>query len=247
MAVTPDPVPVTSEAEWLDALARVRRGPLDVAECSRVVIVAAHPDDETLALGGFLQQLSARAVRLAIVVATDGEAAFPALSAAERARLADTRRRELHAALRAHGLGTAPVTWLALPDSRLGEHEQRLTRALRPLLAGADASVVPWPGDPHPDHRAAGRAASAAAPWGGRVWSYPVWMWHWMRPDAAVIPWRRAAVQRLSGEQRARKSAGLAEFVSQTGPGPAGNGPVLPPRVLAHFERDVEVLFEERR
>ncbi|NYH77546.1 LmbE family N-acetylglucosaminyl deacetylase [Actinopolyspora biskrensis] len=245
--MSPDPVPVTSEAEWLDALARSRLGPPDTAEWFRGVIVAAHPDDETLAVGGFLQELSARAVRLRIVVATDGEAAFPGLAAAERARLADTRREELHAALRAHGLGSVPVTWLAFPDSRLVEHERSLARALRPLLAGADASVVPWPVDPHPDHRAAGRAASAAAPEGGRVWSYPVWMWHWMRPDSAVIPWRSAVVQRLTGEQRARKSAGLAEFVSQTGPDPAGNGPVLPPRVLAHFERDVEVLFEERR
>lgn len=243
--MSPDPVPTTSEPEWLETLARLRLRSPDTATWSRVAVVAAHPDDETLAVGGFLQALYAQAVELRIIVATDGEAAFPMLDAAARARLARTRREELRAALHAHGLGRVPVTWLAFPDSGLAEHERELASGLRPLLAGADASVVPWPLDPHPDHQAAGRAASAAAPRDGRVLSYPIWMWHWKRPDDAMIPWQRATAQPITREQRARKSAGLAEFTSQISSAPDGQGPILPPQMLTHFERDVEVLFEE--
>ncbi len=243
--MSPDPSPVASESEWLETLARCEARPPDTATWSRAAVIAAHPDDECLALGGFLQTLRAHGVEVRIVVATDGEAAFPGLDAAARMRLARERRRELHAAVLAHGLGRVPVTWLGLPDSGLVEAERELVSSLRPLLAAVDASVAPWPLDPHPDHRAVGRATAAATPRSARFWSYPVWMWHWMRPDEAEIPWQRAAVQRLSPEQRARKSAGLAEFTSQISPSPGGGDPILPPQVLAHFDRDVEVLFEE--
>ncbi len=45
----------------------------------RVVVVSAHPDDETLAIGGLLQSLHRAGAGLEMVIATDGEAAFPSL------------------------------------------------------------------------------------------------------------------------------------------------------------------------
>ncbi|MGJ7908036.1 PIG-L deacetylase family protein [Actinopolyspora sp. H202] len=211
----------------------------------RIVVVAAHPDDECLALGGVLQELRRLPGELRIVVATDGEAAYPELHGADRAELARTRRRELHAALRVHGLATVPVTWLGLPDSALISHEEALSDRLRALLTGATATVAPWPRDPHPDHQAVGRATARTRPPRSRMWSYPIWMWHWMHPDEEVIPWRRAVLHRLSPARQDRKNAALAEFVSQLVPPPGIGGAVLPPEVLAHFGRGVEVLFRE--
>ncbi len=242
-----DPVPVTSETEWLSTIGRLRLPPPDTPSSGRIAVVAAHPDDECLAVGGVLQTLHEQAADLRVIVATDGEAAYPSGDGAHRQMLGRRRRRELRAALRAHGLASVPVTWLGLADSGLTQSERHLRDRLRPLLAGSAVTIAPWRCDPHPDHQAAGRAASAVAPPECRVWSYPIWMWHWMRPDEEVIPWRRALLHRLSADQRARKIVALGEFGSQLSSPDGFSDPVLPPGVLAHFERDVEVLFEESR
>ncbi|GAB3560214.1 LmbE family N-acetylglucosaminyl deacetylase [Actinopolyspora lacussalsi] len=240
---TYDPRPMTSESEWMRTVSDLPPGIPELG--NRVVVVAAHPDDECLALGGVLQELRRLPGELRIVVATDGEAAYPGLNATDRAELARTRRRELHAALRVHGLPAVPVTWLGLPDSELVSHEATLADQLRALLTGATATVAPWPLDPHPDHQAAGRATARTRPPESRMWSYPIWMWHWMRPNEEVIPWRRAVLHRLSPAQQASKNAALEEFVSQRVPPPGVGGAVLPPEALAHFGRGVEVLFQE--
>lgn len=145
------------------------------------------------------------------------------------------------------GLTDLTVHWLGLPDSALAAHERELTGLLSGLLAEADACVVPWPDDPHPDHRAAGRAALAAAPMHVHRWSYPIWMWHWTAPADPSIPWSRAYAHYLSEDDRARKRCALAAVTSQLRPGPDGQPPILPPEMLAHFARDVEVLFHHPR
>jgi LmbE family N-acetylglucosaminyl deacetylase len=210
-----------------------------------VAVVAAHPDDETLGVSGLLQRLHAKGDPIDLIVATDGEAAFPGLSTADRQALGRTRRAELRESLRAQQLADVTVRWLGLPDSGLAERQDELTERLRPLLADADLCLLPWPGDPHPDHAAAGEAALAAAPPTAHRWSYPIWMWHRMAPDDPAIPRDTVFGHRLAGARRDRKMAGLAAFVSQLKPGPNGEPPVLEPDMLDHFDRDVEVVFRE--
>ena len=162
---------LTDPEAWSAALAAHRPRPLDPAALGRLVVVAAHPDDETLAASGVMQAAHATGAYVELVVATDGEAAFPAADAACREELRRARRRELRAALHAQGLGDTPVHWLGLPDSALDDAE--LEELLVPLLAGADSYLAPWTGDPHPDHAAAGRAAARAAPLTTCGWYLP--------------------------------------------------------------------------
>lgn len=230
---------------WAAALDRHRPRAFDPAAHRRVVVVAAHPDDETLGAGGVLRALHAAGTDLALVVATDGEAAYPGLGAAARAGLGRARRVELGAALAAQGLAGVPVTWLGLPDSGLDGCGADLRAALAPLLAGADAWLAPWPGDPHPDHRAAGLAVAAAAPVTAHGWSYPVWMWAWLDAGDPAIPWDRARAVPLDAAARAARRAGVECFTSQLRPGPDGSPPVLGP--LDHLDRPVDLVFREPR
>jgi LmbE family N-acetylglucosaminyl deacetylase len=108
------------------------------------------------------------------------------------------------------------------------------------LCRGFDVCLAPWENDGHADHEAAGRAARAAC---ARVLSYPVWMWHWAVPADPRVPWRRARQVPLAGGVSLRKRAAIRSFVSQLTDRP-GAGPVLPPGVVAHFTRPVEVLFD---
>ena len=78
---------------------------LDVDDCRTLILVAAHPDDETLGLGATAAMLSRRGVTVQVVAVTDGEAAYPDNSGGRR-ELAKLRRDELAAAAEALGLPT---------------------------------------------------------------------------------------------------------------------------------------------
>jgi LmbE family N-acetylglucosaminyl deacetylase/SAM-dependent methyltransferase len=239
--------PITAPDVWTAAIGRHRPPPFDVAGCGPVVVVAAHPDDETIGAGGLLQALHAGGVDLSLVVATDGEAAYPSLGPAQRRELARARRTELRDALEAQGLGGVPVRWLGLPDSGLAERVDELSDLLAPLLAGADAYLAPWPDDPHPDHRAAGLAAAAAAPPTSRGWSYPIWTWAWLTPDDPRIPWDRARAVQLDPAARDRRRRAVDCYTSQVGPGPDGSAAVLSAGLLVHVDRGVDLVFREPR
>jgi SAM-dependent methyltransferase len=149
--------------------------------------------------------------------------------------------------MRAQGLGAVPVTWLGLPDSGLADHAETLGKALAPVLSRADAYLAPWPGDPHPDHRAAGLAAAAAAPVTAHGWSYPIWMWAWTDPADPAVPWDRARLLPLDAGARATRSAAVACYSSQVGPGPDGSPAVLAAGLLDHVDRPADLVFREPR
>ncbi|HWC79610.1 MAG TPA: bifunctional PIG-L family deacetylase/class I SAM-dependent methyltransferase [Pseudonocardiaceae bacterium] len=236
---------ITTEQAWTSWLAGAEARAFPDQDYARVVVVAAHPDDETLGASGLLQHLHERGAAVELVVATDGEAAFPAMSETERAALGRLRRTELLDSLRAQGMAEAPVHWLGLPDSGLAEHRAELTEALRDLLAGADLCLAPWPGDPHPDHQTVGDVALAAAPLTAHRWSYPIWMWHWLEPGDRAIPHGQAHTHRMTDSQRKHKAVALTAFDSQLRPGPNGEAPIVDADMLRHFDRDVEVFFRQ--
>lgn len=237
--------PLTPPADWLPLLDAHAPPAFEVAALAgeRVVVVAAHPDDETLGAGGLMRALHRAGARVELVVATDGEAAFPALDGAGRTALAATRRDELDAALVANGMAGVPVHRLGMPDSALDADV--LAAALEPLLVGVEAVLAPWTGDPHPDHAAAGRAVAAAAPVTTTRWNYPIWMWPWLRADDPDVPWPFARAHHLDADARAAKRRAVACFASQAGPGPDGAAPVVGPEVLAHFDTGTEVVFRD--
>ncbi|MGW4488358.1 PIG-L family deacetylase [Amycolatopsis sp. NPDC004368] len=230
--------PIVAETEWTREFE-----PWPDEKFARALVVAAHPDDETLGASGLVQHLHAAGTAVTLVVATDGEAAFPGAGPDERRALGRTRREELVRSLAAQGLADVEPIWLGLPDSGLAEHVGELTEALGEHAAGHDLCLLPWPDDPHPDHQAAGRAAVAAAPVSAHCWAYPIWLWHWIRPEAPDVPWHLARAHALTPAQRRAKAAGIGEFVSQLKPGPRGEAPILPPEVLAHFDRPRETFF----
>lgn len=234
--------PVTTPEAWAAATAGHPAAVLDV-HVGRLLVVAAHPDDETLAAAGYLRAVHHAGGAIVIVVATDGEAACPELPPDRRAELAGVRRAELHTALAAAGIHGATVRWLGLPDSGLAAVEHDLTEALRPYLAETDQCLAPWEHDPHPDHAAAGRAALAAAPAHVHRIAYPIWTWPWSSPDDDRIPWAQLTQHRLDPAARTAKRAALAAFGSQTGPAPGGGAAILPPDVMAHFAGDRELFF----
>ncbi|GAA2298958.1 PIG-L family deacetylase [Streptomyces kunmingensis] len=239
--------PGTDEAQWRDWSGWDAMPPALLPERGRVVVVAAHPDDEVLGFGGAMAVLAARGVRLTVVSITDGEGSHPDSRVVTPPALARLRARELRAALTELGAGQAEIIRLGVPDTGVADHEEQLVDALTPLARGADLVAAPWTGDVHSDHEAAGRAARTAALRSGTPLSlYPVWMWHWARPDDPRVPWRTARCVQLPPHVQALKQVAIDRFTTQIhplGPGPE-DAAVLPPEELAHHLRPTEVLFQ---
>ena len=243
-----DPIqaPGTDEERWRTWAGWGRIPEYVLPAAGRVVAVAAHPDDEVLGVGGALARLAAAGLDVTVVSVTDGEGSHPGSTRLTPERLADVRAGELREALRKLGADGARIKRLRLPDTRVAEHEERLTARLADLLAGAVLCLAPWTGDVHSDHEAAGRAALAASRRASvpcRL--YPVWLWHWAEPGDPRVPWERASTIVLPAAVQARKAAAVYCFASQIRPlGPASqDAAVLPPRELAHHLRGWEVVF----
>jgi LmbE family N-acetylglucosaminyl deacetylase len=229
--------PGTAEESW-DAWAGLTY--LPVAEplgWSSAVIVAAHPDDEVLGVGGTMSMLAAAGVRLRLIAVTDGEASHPELDPEAVARVRTT---ESAAARDVLGVEDIEVFRLRLPDTGLTACEDELAARLRELCAGFAVCLAPWEADAHADHDAVGRAARRT---GQYVLSYPIWMWHWAKPADRRVPWPRARRIPLPADVAALKAAAIQAFASQLTDRAGAAGPVLPPGIVAHFTRPQEVLL----
>jgi LmbE family N-acetylglucosaminyl deacetylase len=231
----------TSEEAW-DSWPGLGRLPAaDLLGWASVAIVAAHPDDEVLGVGGTMAVLAGAGTRLRLIAVTDGEASHPD---ADPAAVARTRAAESAAALGILGAEDAETIRLGLPDSGLSAREEELTGLLRRYCAGFQVCLAPWEQDAHADHEAAGRAARRAARQDGHLLlTYPIWMWHWAKPADRRVPWERACRVPLPAGLAARKRSAIGVFTSQLTDRGRGVGPVLPPGVVAHFTRVQEVLL----
>ena len=217
---------------------------LDEVSERRLVVLAAHPDDETLGAGGLIAHLAALGAEIDVVVATDGEASHPDSRTWTPAQLGLVREREVRAAVRALA-PDARVHLLRFPDGHLADHVPQLVEALRALVRPGCLLVAPWRGDGHPDHEAAGRAAAQAAE-GARRLEYPIWLWHWATPDDSRVP--RAELRRWAVPAQALQSKAMAMRAHASQVQPLSDGPgdevLLTADVLAHFERPFEVFVE---
>jgi LmbE family N-acetylglucosaminyl deacetylase len=146
------------------------RDVLTFTSAERVLILAPHPDDESIATGGIVQAARVAGAALRVIVLTDGDANFwPQrwiekrwrIDAAARARWGVRRRAEARAAMGVLGLGAADADFLGLPDLGLTDLLMRGdTDAVARLRAALDAFmpsclVLPDLSDRHPDHSAA--------------------------------------------------------------------------------------------
>ncbi len=211
-------------------------------ECRRLVVVAAHPDDESLGAGGLIHRAHRQGLDIYVVLLTAGEASHPLASVTSRRELATRRLGEMDQALRELAPGS-PLVFLGVPDGEVASAEEQMTASLVEVIGDGQrtALVAPWRHDGLPDHDAAGRAAAAAARrTGALLVEYPIWYWNRGSPHEA--PWER--MRRIDLEDvdvRAKWSAVQAHASQTDRPSPAeGEEVLLHRRVLGHYCGEVE-------
>jgi len=238
----------TPEADWQRWLAtrRLRRTSAVrlVGVGQRAVVVAPHPDDEVLMVGGLLAHLAVARRSAVVVAVTDGEASHPGSAQWPTDRLARQRAAETRLAMAQLG-SDAVVLRAGLRDGLVAAEEGALSALLTRLLQPSDVVFTTWSLDGHPDHEATARAThAAAAATGARVFEVPVWGWHRVRPAEAGMPWTRALCIGLARPMVQRKCAALRMFRTQWEHDASCRGtPVLQPAMLARAQRGFELVF----
>lgn len=240
--------PGTAEDLWQDEL---RRRPIEALDddIDLLVVVAAHPDDETLGAAGLMSRVAGRGIPVIVVVATDGEGSHPTSPTSTPEELAERRRIETARAVSVVAPGS-DIHFLGLPDGQLDQRVADLRHALAAIVETADASpertlvAAPWSGDGHRDHRITAEACAAVcAERGMSIIGYPIWAWHWGRPED--LPWARSRAVRLDEREAAAKRRAIACHATQIAPlsPQPGDETLLHARMVSHFERDVEVFL----
>jgi LmbE family N-acetylglucosaminyl deacetylase len=205
------------------AVALLNRLTNGIAASALTVIVVAHPDDETISLGGSLGLFLAAS----IVQLTDGAPADPEYRSAHRDDLDAYRTMRLVERRRAFNEAgwTIPVTECGAPDQQAHAHLPSIIDTLTLRLTGALVVFThPYEGG-HPDHDAAAFAVQAAC---DRLTStgqraperveFASYHWNGQRrvhgrfwPDGSV----KEFSVRLAGERLDRKRLAVEAYASQ--------------------------------
>jgi LmbE family N-acetylglucosaminyl deacetylase len=211
----------------------------------RLLVVAAHPDDEVLGSGGLLH-LAAEAGRdVLVLIVTDGEGSHPGSARWPAQLLGSQRISESRAALRELGLGVDQVVRLGFSDGHLPREQADVSRAIVRALSPHDVVVTPWRYDGHVDHEIIANAVvDALQVLPVAHLEVPIWGLHWARPDDEVLPWDRAVRLRLDAATLGCKETAVGHFISQLEPDPStGRDAALPRPVLDRMVCDDEVYF----
>lgn len=131
--------------------AGTRPAPWTTAGGRRVLVVAPHPDDETVGVGGTTALHRVAGDDVTVAVVTDGSASRAGGLAPEEM----ARRRKEEAEAAAAVLGVNHLVCLGLPEGRWREADA--ADALRPLLDDVEVVYAPSCVDYHPEHMAVAR------------------------------------------------------------------------------------------
>jgi LmbE family N-acetylglucosaminyl deacetylase len=165
-----------------------------------ILIVAPHPDDETLGCGGAIALLCQLNIAVKVLVVSDGTKSHPNSLAYPPPALKKLREQESLAALAILGVAPEAVTFLGMPDggvlaggageisNKIKEYQNAMSEpsyaiaSISQYLNELAPSIIflPWRKDPHPDHRASWQLFTVATknltnpP---RIVEYPIWDW----------------------------------------------------------------------
>lgn len=227
-------VPLALEEEWelVWRSAKAWRPPRNPT-----IVIAPHPDDESLAAGGLISMLISSGIPVQVIAVTDGENAYGNLP---DSTLAATRRMEQTSALDQLGLKASAIVRLGLTDSHVVRERNSLLGQLLSFVSMDTHILAPWTGDFHPDHEACGRAAEEVARLTGAALTfYFFWTWHRGLPSCVRDLSLRSLA--LSPHQQQAKHAAISEHRSQlehiTGE------PILPENLLWPARRSTEIFL----
>ena len=234
---------------------------------STTLVVAPHPDDETLGCGGAIALLRQLGIAVKVVVVSDGTKSHPNSKTYPPTALKKLREGESIAASAILGVVPEAVTFFGMSDGavpsfdgkqgiqgdgetgrEIREYEKAIALCQQ-YLQDIKPSIVflPWRRDPHPDHRASWQLFVKAIndlnnpP---RIIEYPIWDWDTaQRQDfpESVKAWRLdiSSVLELKRQAIAKYQSQISDLIKDD-----PQGFRLTPEMLQNFTQPWEIYLE---
>jgi LmbE family N-acetylglucosaminyl deacetylase len=186
------------------------------------VVIAPHPDDESLGCGGLIADACQEGIGAKVVIVSDGAGSHPNSKAYPPERLTTLREVEARQAGAELGLRPEEMLFLRLPDRFVPHEGEQAERAINVIAdcvkeIGAGSLFVSWRHDPHCDHEASYRIAREVQRRVGEVklFEYVVWG-HTLPPSTEVHPIRGGFRISINHEAMEKKRRAIAAHRSQT-------------------------------
>jgi LmbE family N-acetylglucosaminyl deacetylase len=215
------------------------------------LVLAPHPDDETLGCGATIVRKLVAGTPVQIVIATDGRHWPPSAKVSADA-VVEIREEEARRAGAILGLARENIAFLRFEDGRLGDNRGLLRDRLVDILDKTKPEEIFIPSiiDTHPDHRALSKLgrelAQARHDWSPLLYEYPVWFW-----DPRILRVRhllklRTRIVRM-GEFQVRKRDAIAAYRSQVTSFIGEPGWTARRSFLRQFLQPEEIFFDASR
>ena len=214
---------------------------------AKALIVAPHPDDETLGCGGAIALLRSIGCDVRVLVISDGTLSHPNSRKYPRLALLELRESETISALAILGVEATAVKFLRLQDGSVSEQNADISSYLAQI--SPQILFLPLRYDPHPDHRASFQLVSKALTslnMTPRLLEYPIWDWDDLQStnwdNHKLISWRLdiSSVVELKQQAIASYHSQITNLIDDD-----PQGFRLTPEMLANFTPPVEVYLEE--
>jgi LmbE family N-acetylglucosaminyl deacetylase len=219
---------------------------------SPVLVVAPHPDDETLGCGGAIALLRSLNCDVRVLVISDGTLSHPRSLKYPASARRTLRESETLSALSVLGVEANAITFYRMQDGSIPAHYQNAIVSCCTYLTEIAPQIIflPWRYDPHPDHRATWKlihAALVGLHLSPRLIEYPIWDWDPQQREnlpksLKVTPWRlhTGSVVELKQQAIAAYRSQITDLIDDD-----PQGFRLTPEMLANFTRPWEVYLEE--
>ncbi|MEH2318025.1 PIG-L deacetylase family protein [Nostoc sp.] len=220
--------------------------------CSRALIVAPHPDDETLGCGGAIALLRSLNCHVQVLVISDGTLSHPRSQKYPADKLRDLREAETLSALKLLGVEINDVTFLRMQDGSIPRQYQGAVASCRAYITEIAPEIIflPWRYDPHADHRATWKLIHAILDdlrLSPRLIEYPIWDWDSeqrgsLPASLKVTTWRLniSTVVELKQQAIAAYRSQITDLIDDD-----PEGFRLSAEMLANFTHPWEVYIEE--
>ena len=216
------------------------------------LIIAPHPDDESLGTGSLLAGIVGAGGRAFVAFLTDGTGSHRDAPGWTAARIGSARAAEGRDALRRLGVSHPPLR-LGWRDADPCPRDSRaFEQSVRSLVAwcrrrGVRSIAVTWSGEPHCDHEAAADLAAAVA---GRLhaglYEYLVWGWTIRDLDIRLRDRRAYAVDVAKARPRQRRATACHRSQTGTRIGGASEAFRLPKAMIQLADRPRLILLSGR-
>ena len=245
------------ETEKLD-LTDIEKIPLVPEETVRLfgktLIVAPHPDDESLGCGGAIALLRKYDLEVSILVLSDGTLSHPNSVKFPKETLRNLREKELRQAAEILGVENRKITFFRykdrnVPDENSVDFHQAVERVKAFLAAEKPQTIfVPWRRDPHPDHRAAFQLINAAKNENQKIIEYPIWLYELAESADAPLETEVSAFRLDIESVAALKQKAIRAHASQTTDliDDDADGFRLSKEVLQNFAAPFEIYLKDK-